>query len=94
MKCPKCGANIPDTAKFCTSCGVNISESLAEIEENKAKIEENKIVEDKISEFEKIRESIVENAAEEKKEEIVNEPEIKEKDEKKIEKRKNIQGLK
>lgn len=94
MKCPKCGANIPDTAKFCTSCGVNISESLAEMEEVKAEIEENKVVEEKISEFEKIRETIVEPAAEEKKEEIVNEPEIEEKDEKQSETSKETDNAK
>lgn len=29
MFCPKCGANVSDTAKFCTSCGANL-----QIEEN------------------------------------------------------------
>jgi len=29
MKCSKCGAEIPEGAKFCTECGTKISEEAA-----------------------------------------------------------------
>ena len=36
MKCPKCGENIADSAKFCTKCGCNIPEALEEKKKQEA----------------------------------------------------------
>jgi len=54
MKCPKCNAEIADTAKFCTKCGANIEEVNAELAKKvaaeeakkKAKEEEKKKAEE------------------------------------------------
>jgi len=54
MKCPKCNAEIADTAKFCTKCGANIEEANAELAKKvaaeeakkKAKEEEKKKAEE------------------------------------------------
>ena len=39
MKCPKCGGEVTETAKFCISCGVNLEEARRE-EEEKRRLEE------------------------------------------------------
>ena len=39
MKCPKCGQEVRENAKFCSSCGVNLEEALRE-EEEKKRLEE------------------------------------------------------
>ena len=51
MKCPRCANKIPDSAKFCTFCGVNILKEKEEAEKNKIvaeviKEETNQVIDD------------------------------------------------
>ncbi len=70
MKCPKCNAEIADTAKFCTKCGANIEEANAELAKKVAAEEAEK----KAKEEEKRKAEEEKKANDEQKSEAPNEP--------------------
>lgn len=94
MKCPKCGENIENGAKFCTKCGVNIEQALEERvkaeAEAKAKAEEEaKLKAEAQAKEAKDEEKVEEIKSEEVKTEVVESTETKstQKEEKKFDKK-------
>ncbi len=58
MKCPKCGADVAENAKFCTSCGVNLQESLEEQAKMEVPNEVKITAENEVNEAEKSDENV------------------------------------